>query len=82
MGLIALSVADDAFIHREPGSATSEHLLSGLAPIAIGAALAFGYPRLRPGLRAIAVLVCGTLQTGSPRPRLSPFSATPRHPPT
>jgi hypothetical protein len=61
MGLIALGVADDAFVHREPGSAASEHLLSGLLPIAIATALAYAYPRLRPGLRAIASLVCGTL---------------------
>jgi hypothetical protein len=61
MGLIALAVADDAFVHHEPGSVASEHLLSGLVPIAIAASLAFAYPRLRPGLRALVALVCGTL---------------------
>jgi fermentation-respiration switch protein FrsA (DUF1100 family) len=61
MGLIVIGVADDAFVHREPGVAASEQLLSGLVPIAIGAALAVAYPRLRPGLRAMAALVCGAL---------------------
>jgi hypothetical protein len=61
MGLIVLAVADDAFVHREPGTAVSEHLASGLVPIALGIVLALGYPRLRPGLRAVAALVCGAL---------------------
>jgi uncharacterized protein len=60
MGLIVIGVADDAFVHREPGVAASQQLLSGLVPIAIAVALTFAYPRLRPGLRAIAALVCGT----------------------
>ena len=45
----ALWVLDDAFWHREPGTAASDHLASGLVPLALAALLAFLYPRLRPG---------------------------------
>ena len=45
----ALWVLDDAFWHREPGTAPSDHLASGLVPLALAALLAFVYPRLRPG---------------------------------
>ena len=57
----ALWVLDDAFWHREPGTAASDHLASGLVPLALAALLAFLYPRLRPGLRATAALTAGPL---------------------
>ena len=61
LAVILLAVADDAFVHPEPGTGPADHLASGLVPIAIGVTLALAYPRLRAGLRAIAALTCGTL---------------------
>jgi hypothetical protein len=57
----ALSVLDDAYWHREPGTAMSDHLASGLMPVAWAALLAAVYPRLRAGARAAAALTAGTL---------------------
>ena len=61
LAVILLAVADDAFVHPEPGTGPASHLVSGLVPLAIGLALVLAYPRLRAGLRAVAGLVCGTL---------------------
>jgi len=61
LGLIAVAVLDDAFLHREPGTSPGDHLVAGLVPAAIAVLLAVAYPRLRPGLRAVAALVCGSL---------------------
>ena len=49
MAAAALSVLDDAFWHREPGTALGDHLVSGLVPVALAVLLALAYPRLRPG---------------------------------
>jgi dienelactone hydrolase len=61
MALIALAVVDDAFLHPEQGAAAGDHVVSGLVPLALVIGLVLVHPRLRPGLRAIACLVCGTL---------------------
>jgi len=61
MAAAALSVLDDAYWHREPGTAVSDHLASGLVPIACAALLAVFYPRLRAGTRAITALAAGAL---------------------
>jgi hypothetical protein len=61
MAAAALWVVDDAFWHREPGTAVGDHLVSGLVPVALAGLLAFAYPRLRPGARALAALTAGTL---------------------
>jgi dienelactone hydrolase len=61
MALIAIAVLDDTFVHREPGTAATDHLLSGFVPIGVAAALAWAYPRLRAGARASAEIVCGVL---------------------
>jgi uncharacterized protein len=61
MAAAALSVLDDAYWHREPGTAVSDHLASGLVPIACAALLAVFYPRLRAGARAITALAAGAL---------------------
>src|SRR5687768_13659476 len=34
--LILLAVADDAFVHPEPGTGPADHLAGGLIPLAIG----------------------------------------------
>ncbi|HSD77797.1 MAG TPA: CocE/NonD family hydrolase [Solirubrobacteraceae bacterium] len=59
--VVAIGVLDDAFAHREPGTSAADHLLSGLLPVAVAAALALAYPHLRAGLRAIAAISCGVL---------------------
>ncbi|HWV87176.1 MAG TPA: CocE/NonD family hydrolase [Capillimicrobium sp.] len=56
MALIGLWVADDAFVNREPGTAVGDHLAGGLVPIALLAASAVAYPRLRAGWRAALAL--------------------------
>jgi hypothetical protein len=61
MAAAALWVVDDAFWHREPGTAVGDHLMSGLVPVALAALLALAYPRLRPGVRAVAALTAGPL---------------------
>ena len=61
LAVIAVAVADDAFAHREPGTTVSDHLISGLVPLAVAGALAWAYPRLRPGARASVAIVCGVL---------------------
>lgn len=61
MAAAALWVLDDAFWHREPGTAIGDHLASGSIPAALAALLAVAYPRLRPGTRAIAALTTGPL---------------------
>jgi hypothetical protein len=60
---VLLAVADDAFGHPERGTSAGDHLVSGLVPLAIGAALAVGYPRMRAGIRGVVAVVCGTLAT-------------------
>jgi hypothetical protein len=61
LAIIVVAVVDDAFVHPEPGMSAADHLASGLVPAAIAAVTAFAYPRLRPGLRAVAGLLCGVL---------------------
>ena len=61
MAAAALWVLDDAFWHREPGTAVGDHLASGLVPAALAMLLALAYPRLRPGARAVAALAAGPL---------------------
>jgi len=61
MALAALWVLDDAFWHREPGTAVGDHLASGLVPVGLAALLALAYPRLGPGMRALAALTTGSL---------------------
>ena len=59
--MIAIAVADDAFVHPEPGTSAGDHLASGLIPIAIALAAALAYPRLRAGVRACVALIFGAL---------------------
>jgi uncharacterized protein len=61
LGLIALHVLDDAFVHPEPGTGAGDHLVSGLVPVAVALLIALVYGRLRPGLRASVGLSCGLL---------------------
>ena len=61
MAVIAVAVADDAFVHPEPGTSAGDHLASGLIPIAVALAAALVFPRLRAGVRACIALAFGAL---------------------
>lgn len=61
MAAASLWTLDDAFWHREPGTSVADHLASGLVPVGLTVLLAFAYPRLRPGARAVAALTAGSL---------------------
>ena len=58
LGIAALHAADDNFFQPEPGTSAGDHLVGGLLQVALFLAFAWGYPRMRPGLRgALAVFV-------------------------
>ena len=59
LALIGLHVVDDRFLQPEPGRAATDHLVSGLVPLALIVAAAVWYPSLRPGLRALVALLVG-----------------------
>jgi alpha/beta superfamily hydrolase len=63
-GLVALHVADDNFLQPQAGTSAADHLASGLVPLALLAAAAWGYPRLRAGVRAVIALGVGLLGIG------------------
>jgi uncharacterized protein len=53
IALIALHVLDDSFIHPNPGTSVSDHLVSGLIPLALLALAAWLVPR-RQGALSLA----------------------------
>ena len=59
IGVVALHVVDDSFLQPQPGTAASDHVAGGLVPLAVLAAAAWGYPRLRAGARAAVALALG-----------------------
>ena len=61
VGVIVIAVADDAFVHPEPGTSAGDHLASGLIPIAVALTAAVVFPRLRAGARACVALTFGAL---------------------
>jgi hypothetical protein len=60
-GAVGLHFADDNFLQPEPGTSAGDHLASGLVPIAVLAALAAIYPRLRAGARAGTAMTLGAI---------------------
>jgi hypothetical protein len=58
-GLVALHVLDDSFLQRPTGVEPSDHLVSGLVPLALLALAAWAYGRSRPGVRASLALGAG-----------------------
>ena len=60
IALVALHLADDAFVHPEPGTSAFDHP-AALLPIAVLGLAAAGYRRARAGLRATIALVVGVL---------------------
>jgi uncharacterized protein len=59
--IVGLHVADDSFLHPEPGTSPLDHLASGLVPIAVLAVAAVAYRRGRAGLRATVAIAVGVL---------------------
>jgi dienelactone hydrolase len=59
LGLIALHVVDDSFLQPQPGTSAGDHLVSGLVPLGVLVLVAWAYPRLRAGLRAVLALFFG-----------------------
>jgi hypothetical protein len=57
--LVGLHVADDSFIHPEPGTTALDHLPGGLIVLAAVGAAAVGYRRGRAGVRATIAIVTG-----------------------
>ena len=61
LALVALAVADDAFIHPEPGVVAGDHLASGLVPLAVTVLLILVAPRLSGLLRGWLAIFAGVL---------------------
>ena len=61
IGLVAVIIVDDNFVHPAPGTSAGDHLLSGLVPLAVLGALALLYPRLRAGVRAATSMTLGAI---------------------
>jgi uncharacterized protein len=61
VGILALHAVVDAFISPEPGTAAADHLLRGLASLALLALAGALYPRLPAGGRAALAAVLGAL---------------------
>ncbi len=61
IGLVGLHVVDDNFLQPEPGMSAVDHLPGGLALLALVAAGAWAYPRVRAGARAAIALLAGFL---------------------
>src|SRR3954465_3282167 len=59
--LIAVHVIDDSFVQPQPGTSASDHLVSGLVPLALLGFAAWAGPRLRGGRRGALALALGVL---------------------
>ena len=65
IAVIGLHYADVAFLQPEPGISAGDHLVSGLVPIGLLAALAVSYPKMRAGLRATLAIFVGLFALAS-----------------
>lgn len=61
LAVVALHIVDENYLQPEPGTSAGDHLASGLIPIAVLAAVAAIYPRLRAGVRAATAMTFGAL---------------------
>jgi hypothetical protein len=61
LALIALHLVEDNFLLPQPGTSASDHLASGLLPLAVLAGAAAIYPRLRAGARAATAMTLGAI---------------------
>src|SRR5918992_1882208 len=61
IGVVAVHILDDNFVQPQPGTGATDHLVSGLVPLAVIASAAAAHGRLRAGLRAALALLFGVL---------------------
>jgi uncharacterized protein len=61
LGLVAIPVVDDNFVHPAPGTSAGDHLASGLVPLGVLGVVAVAYPYLRAGVRAAISMTLGAL---------------------
>ena len=68
LGVGGLHIADDNFLQPAADTSPTDHLASGLIPLALLGAVAALYPRLRAGARAAAAMTLGAIgvSTGFP----------------
>jgi hypothetical protein len=59
--VIALHVVDDNYVQPQPGTSASDHLVSGLVPLAVLGLATWTYPRLRGLWRGAIALMLGVL---------------------
>jgi len=58
-GVVAVHVADDAFLQPQPGTRPGDHLAGGLVPLLLLALATWAFPRLRSARAASLALVTG-----------------------
>ena len=68
LGVVGLHIADDNFLQPAAGTSATDHLASGLIPLALVGAVAAIYPRLRAGARAAAAMTLGAIGTATGAP--------------
>ena len=61
LAVVAVHILDENYLQPEPGTSPGDHLASGLVPIAVLAAVAVIYPRLRSGVRAVTAMTLGPI---------------------
>ena len=61
LAVIAIHIVDDNYLQPEPGTSATDHLVSGLVPLALIGLAAWAYPRLRGGWRGALALASGIL---------------------
>lgn len=61
LAVIAIHIVDDNYIHPQPGVSATDHLVSGLVPLALIGLAAWAYPRLRGGWRGALAIASGML---------------------
>jgi uncharacterized protein len=59
LGVAAVHVVDDNFLQPQPGTSAVDHVWGGLVQAAFFVLLAWGYARLRPGLRGTLAIFVG-----------------------
>ena len=64
VGVMAVHVVDDSFVQPEAGTSATDHLVSGLVPLALLTLAAVAYQRLRAGARAVVALGLGVFAVG------------------
>src|SRR5829696_8288844 len=61
IAVLAVHVADDRFIHPQPGTSAGDHLVSGLLPLALLAIAFWSFARLKPGAQGPLAVALGLL---------------------